>query len=94
MRFGTVVVAASEGADSMVGPVRTRLTERASGSVLTAEGGSVGNLRAGAEVELSQQASGTFPSALYPGDWRGVTTVEVSHRSGGRETISTSFAFR
>lgn len=90
----TVVVAASEAADSVVGPIRTRLTERASGAVLTADGGAVGNLRAGAEVELSQQASGTFPSSLYPGDWQGVTTVEVAHRSGRLETVSTSFTFR
>ena len=90
----TVAVAAAEGADSVVGRVRTRLTERASGAVLTADGDAVGSLGAGAEVELRQQASGPFPSSLYPGDWLGVTTVEVSHRSGRLETVSTSFTFR
>jgi hypothetical protein len=90
----TVVVAASEGADIVVGPVRTRLIERASGAVLTAEGGPVGNVPAGAKVELRQQTSGTFLSSLYPGDWLGVTTVEVSGRNGTLATVSTSFTFR
>jgi hypothetical protein len=90
----TVVVAASGDAESRIGTVRTRLTERTSGSVLTAEGGPAGTLRGGEKVEVAQQTSGLFPSVLYPGDWTGVTTVEVSHGSGRSETLTASFTFR
>ena len=90
----TVVVAASGGADSRIGAVRTQLTERTSGTVLTAERDPARSLRGSEKLELTQQASGTFPSSLYPGDWLGVTTVEVAHGSGRLETLSTSFRFR
>jgi hypothetical protein len=90
----TVVISASEGSDGQIGTVRTLLTERVSGGVLVAEASPMASLRGGEKVELKQQASGTFPSALYPGDWTGVTSVEVTHISGRQETVSTSFRFR
>jgi hypothetical protein len=90
----TVVVTAAEGAESDIGIVRTRVTERASGIVLTAEGGPLGLLPGRGRLELPQQVSGMFASSLYPGDWTGITTVEVRHASGRSETLTGSFAFR
>ena len=89
----TVVVTAAGSAESQIGIVRTRVTERVSGTVLTAEGGPLGILRSRGKLELPQQVSGSFPPSLYPGDWTGITTVEVSHASGRSETLSVSFAF-
>ncbi len=91
----TVAVTASEGADSQVGTVRTRLVESASGTVLPAEGGPLGTLAGGSTLELAQGASGFFPSSLYSsGKWSGTTTVEVIHGGGRSETLTATFSFR
>ena len=90
----TVAVTAAGGADSQIGIVRTRVTERVSGTVLTAEGGPLGLLSGRGKLELPQQVSGLFASSLYPGDLTGITTVEVLHASGRSETLTAAFAFR
>ena len=90
----TVVVSAAGSPESHIGMVVTRVTERTSGTVLTAEDGPVGTLSSGGRLEVKQGASGFFASSLYPGDWTGVTTVEVSHASGRSETLTVSFAFK
>lgn len=90
----TVVVSAAGGRESQIGMVVTRVTERTSGTVLTAEDGPLGTLSSGGRLEARQGASGFFSSSLYPGDWTGVTTVEVLHATGRSETLTTSFAFK
>lgn len=90
----TVVVSAAGGPESRIGMVVTQVTERTSGTVLTTEDGPVGTLSSGGRLEVKQGASGFFASSLYPGDWTGVTTVEVSHASGRSETLTASFAFK
>jgi hypothetical protein len=90
----TVVVSAAGGPDSYVGMVRTQVTEKTSGTVLTGEDGPLGTLSGGGRLEVKQGASGFFSSSLYPGDWTAVTTVEVTHAGGRSETVSTSFGFR
>ncbi len=90
----TVVVTTSGLRDLRAGLARTRLTEAATGVVLTTEDGPLGTVPSGGEVELRQHASGVFPSSRYPGDWRGVTTVEISGTGGRSETLTASFTFR
>jgi hypothetical protein len=88
-----VVVTVSAGTESRISLVRTRLSERASGEALTAESDPTATPGGGEKLELVQRASGTYPSSLYPGDWMGVTTLDVSHGSGRVETLSASFVF-
>jgi hypothetical protein len=90
----TVVVSAAGGPDSYIGTVKTQVTERTSGTVLTDEDGPVGTLSSGGRREVKQGVSGFFSSSLYPGDWTAVTTVEVTHAGGRSETVSTSFGFK
>lgn len=89
----TVVITAT-GGECQVGAVRTQLTERTSGTVRTTEGGPLGHLSGLGTLELPQRVSGLFPSSHYPGEWTGVTTVEVLHASGRSETLSVAFTFR
>jgi hypothetical protein len=90
----TVLVSAADGPESHIGMVVTRVTERTSGTVLTNEDGPLGALSGGGRLEVKQGASGFFSSSLYPGEWTGITTVEVSHASGRSETLTASFAFK
>jgi len=90
----TVVVSATGGPESYIGMVRTQVTEKTSGTVLTDEDGPLGTLSGGGRLEAKQGASGFFSSSLYPGAWTAVTTVEVTHAGGRSETLSTSFAFK
>jgi hypothetical protein len=89
----TVVIAASEGAATRVAVVRTELTERKSGTVVVRETFPSMDLPPGGELRLEEQSGGSFPSALYPGDWAGVTTVQVAHGSGAAETLTAAFSF-
>ena len=90
----TVVITATGGAECQVRAVRTLLTERSSGTARTTEGGPLGYLPGWGTLELPQRVSGFFPSTHYPGEWTGVTTVEVLHASGRSETLSAAFTFR
>ena len=89
----TVVIAASEGAAARVTVVRTVLTERRSGAEVVRETFPSRDLPPGGELRLEEQSGGSFPSELYPGDWAGVTAVQLAHASGAAETLTASFAF-
>ena len=87
-------VTATGNRDTRVGAVRKRLTEETSGMVLTAEGGPLGVLTDRGSLELRQHSSGLFPSSLHPGDWRGLTVVDVLYAGVRFETLHAEFAFR
>jgi len=90
----TVVITASPGTTSRVAVVRTELTERHSGTVMALTTFPASDsLAGGGELQLAEATSGVFPSSLYPGDWAGVTTAQVSHASGAAETVTASFSF-
>ncbi len=89
----TIVIAASDGAATRVAVVRTVLTERKSGAEVVRETFPSRDLPPGGELRLEEQSGGSFPSALYPGDWAGVTTVQLAHGSGAAETLTASFSF-
>jgi hypothetical protein len=89
----TVVVTASEGASTRVAPVRTEIRERMSGTVVVRETFPARDLPPAGELRLEEQSGGSFPSALYPGDWAGVTTVQLAHSSGASETLTAAFSF-
>ena len=42
---------------------------------------------------VPQGTAGTFASALYPGEWRGTTSVDIRHPSGRSETLRQAFSF-
>jgi hypothetical protein len=89
----TVVVTASEGASTRVAAVRTEIRERMSGTVVVRETFPARDLPPAGELRLEEQSGGSFPSALYPGDWAGVTTVQLAHSSGASETLTAAFSF-
>ncbi len=93
----TVLLTATDGGETRVGLVHTRIRERQSGEVLTVETGPEkhgGRLRPNSTLEVAQQAGGFFSSSLYPGSWDAVTTVEVTYPSGRADRLDVPFAFQ
>ena len=91
----TVVVSATD--EVTVLAVRTELRETASSARLEAASGPAafnGRLSPRTNARFRQSVSAPWPSSLYPGEWRGTTSVDVLHAGGRTETVTTAFSFR
>jgi len=92
----TVTLSSDRGREVTVLGIRTELREAISSTSLAVAvepEALTSPLRFWEPLVVPQGTAGTFASALYPGEWRGTTSVDIRHPSGRSETLRQAFSF-